>query len=594
MYIIIFFLICTVYTYSAETALLQFVTEKSVSNASNAEEPAAKKIIELTQAEIDEIPHLSLNDQKYSTQALAVQQESQASNVSISPQEIAYLCEGFDADAEDDEYFTQPFSSGRESQTTILYSTPEELAYLAEALASVDDEDKDEITETTVQTQQLDIVPRELKPRFAQLIFNGYDSIEAISSAINAETKCLDLSFYELSAKITQGLSENYNPILCALYNKKDTTKNILLDRGILQKNPDLGSLFLVCECNLKESSQQLTMHAAAFDHSLHQKIYLFETAYQGDPVCFISTQNPTDHSISKQYNTTLMISGVELYTELKKRFDLLFTTYANPIKSRTHASKAEHSNPAYTLESFEFEATRTNALLPKLISTIQSIKLEPEVTTRLLATPLKESPGNDIVDEITTIIDREKTKLYFIHRSLTDAKVVHALIRAIRRDAAVHVIIDKASLKNNKDHSAYLALTRLHQAIKDKPHCSLGVITNAKSPMMHDKTLACENEGNGLIATGSWNSTGNSTRNACEVTTVCTGNSALYEQIKKKFIELKNGVDYLDQPFYQSSKDIMSYLESAQPSKVSSPTDISLTKTNSYIINNCHLYEHN
>jgi phosphatidylserine/phosphatidylglycerophosphate/cardiolipin synthase-like enzyme len=510
--------------------------------------------------------------------------------------ELDDLCKGIDYDSDNEsEIATQPITDIKKDE---ISASPMPYADITSLLDGVNFE-FDENDESSPAQSQLELgapqavmLPRSLKARFAELLFDGHNSLIAIASAINAETKCIDLSFYEMDTHIKHSSGSNkFNPILCALYNKKgcDVEANILINRKMHFHKLSLVELLMSCACKVKISDTRITRHESNADHSLHQKIYLFANAYQGEPVCFISSQNPTDHSILGQHNSMLMLSGPELYAQLKKRFKLLFTHYSKTVDEINGISKTELLEAQSASKVFEASLKKLEKV-PTFLDYKHAIELTPETKVILLKTPLEKDRGDEIVDQIEKIIDESTVKIYFMHRSLTDAKIVHALIRAKKRGVNIHVLLDKSSVitcDNKVEQIGYHAMITLHEAIKDTRDCSLGFLIHpgGTGRILHDKTLACED--NYLVAVGSWNSTGNSTLYSCELTAICKGNKELYEQITKKFIELKNYTDDSDNTFYRSSQEIIDHIEKNRLASRLPLTPLKLSRSYSYRINN-------
>lgn len=446
----------------------------------------------------------------------------------------------------------------------------------AKSKIKIIDESKAEAASAAVEEKKPILsVSKTIKPRYGQLIFDGYQCMAMIASAINAETKGLYFSLYEISPYLTDASKEDsLNPIISALYTKRDAipTKKVLLNKKTLSLNKRMSeaqinyaqknhaaavekqrllvALLNTCKCRSKESKEEITKNRANFSHTLHQKIYLFENAYQGEPVCFIGSHNPTDDSTKHQHNSMLMLTGLDLYTDLKARFDVLFKHYA----TRTHKDKL-------TLEE---ESTFSNKIvnhnIPQINDPSLTMELSPSTKIKLLKTPLAEDDGDEIVDAIVNLIDKEKDELFFIHRNLTDKKIVDALCRAVDREVAVHIIINHDGLRSDvtKNSPTSLAFKKLHKAMDDVPKCSFGIMKKKDFFLLHDKTLACRNKGDGIVVIGSWNATGNSTRNCCEASVVCKKNSALYEKIKSEFDQLKIKKTSTGEFFYETSKELM------------------------------------
>jgi phosphatidylserine/phosphatidylglycerophosphate/cardiolipin synthase-like enzyme len=425
-----------------------------------------------------------------------------------------------------------------------------------QAQESSDDESDEEATDVAV--------PAQITPRYAQLIFNGYSSMVAIASAINAEQKGLYFSFYEANELIKN--NTEYSPIIRSLLRKQDDpiAKQALVDKKNYEKNDIFAAVLMHCKCTVKRSNSKITKHSSQYDHLLHQKIYLFENAYQGEPVCFIGSHNPTDHSISKQHNSMLMITGEELFAQLKDRFDLLFQHHATPVDDIKLTDES--------IENFEDEKKLPEDVIPQEIDMSKAVKLPPDAEISLLKTPLTQDPGREIIDTIVDLINNEDEELYYVHYRLTDAKIVYALRDAMDRGVNVHIMIDDSGLERDEGYlthrTGHLAMKKLQEKVVNLPNCSFGVITQKLRLMLHDKTLACKNNGEGVVVIGSWNSTGNSTLYSCEATAVCKGSNELFEQIKTEFDRLKrlkNGNHQAAQAFYQTSESLMSNVSFSQ-----------------------------
>lgn len=428
-------------------------------------------------------------------------------------------------------------------------------------------------------------LPVTVTPRHAQLLFDGYGSMVAIASAINAETAGLYFSFYELSPYLSKpAFEDSFNPIISSLYQKRaeDIERNILLDK----ENERTTAILQKCTCTTKRAKQGLTKHHSLYAHALHQKIYLFQNAYKGEPVCFIGSHNPTQSSVTSQHNSMLMISGNEVYEQLKRRFDILFSDYADETE------KYKLSKHAKT----EFLQKNTDPSIPSTINDSDVIELAAGTELTLFKTPLAEDDGDEIVDGIVELIDNEDEELYYMHYRLTDAKIVYALRKAISRGVDVHIMIDDSGLaidhQSNIHKTGHLAFKKLHELMAQNPHCSLGVITRGASLMLHDKTLACKNNGEGLIVVGSWNTTGSSTRYSCETSISCEGNALLYEKIKQEFERLKTlkiNSSPASSTYYQSSEALMN--DAAFKARLTAYADHKQSvSSNSYKINNWQL----
>lgn len=386
--------------------------------------------------------------------------------------------------------------------------------------------------------------PAQIKPRYAQLILNGSTCMDAITAALHAESAGLYLSFYKTSAEIAiDGLGVTVHPFLKVLYEKKDQPimRKIMVDQKKLYDKADMMrpfvNILMASNCIVKESDNAITTHTgSSHEDSLHQKVYLFTNALHGEPVCFIGSHNPTEHSLGNQENSMLMTTDRTIFNQLRSQFLTLFNYHAKALSPRESYKTIELIK---RIQEPEDQLTISDEAFIR-----DAIQLDDTTEVTLLKTPLTRSPGIEIIDEITDLIEHEQDEIYFLHYRLTHARIVRALIEAAERGVKVHIIIDESSVLPHGDSTAHkpgqLAMQVLADTLKKFPNCSFGIMRGGYSYMLHDKTIACADHEEGLIVVGSWNATGNSSYFCCETSIVCRKNKLFFDQIKDKFHRLR------------------------------------------------------